>query len=153
LRLGFLIAPHSLHSALRTAKRLTDWQGELPTQAALARFIEDGLLARHIRKSAREYSTRQAMIVEAIRRDFGRWLRVIPSAAGLHVATRLTPGASIDLRQVARRAEAWGIMVDTLSSFSVASPVREGLVIGYGAIPTERIREGLSRLAKSVRRA
>lgn len=64
---------------------------------------------------------------------------------------RQTRGTSIDLRQAARRAEAWGIMVDTLSSFSTVSPVREGLVIGYGAIPSERIREGLSRLAKSVR--
>ena len=40
LRLGFLIAPASLQPALRTAKQLTDWHGELPTQAALARFVD-----------------------------------------------------------------------------------------------------------------
>jgi GntR family transcriptional regulator / MocR family aminotransferase len=62
LRLGFLIAPASLRGALRTAKQLTDWHGEIPTQAALARFIDDGLLARHIRRVAREYAARHAMM-------------------------------------------------------------------------------------------
>jgi GntR family transcriptional regulator/MocR family aminotransferase len=151
LRLGFLVAPSSLQSALWSAKRLTDWHGELPTQAALARFIDEGFLARHIRKAAREYATRHALIVEAIHRDLGRWLHVVPSAAGLHVAARLAPGAAVDLSLVAHRAEAWGILVRTLSSFAAGSHVREGFVIGYGAIPTEKINEGLSRLAKSLR--
>lgn len=151
LRLGFLIAPSSLQSALRAAKRLTDWHGELPTQGALARFIDEGLLARHIRKAAREYATRHASIVDAICRDFDRWLRVVPSAAGLHVAARTAPGASVDLSLVAKRAEAWGILLGTVSSFSAESPVHDGFVIGYGAIPTEKIAEGLSRLAKIFR--
>lgn len=151
LRLGFLIAPSSLRSALRSAKRLTDWHGELPTQAALARFIDEGLLARHIRKAAREYATRHALIVEGMQRDFGRWLRVVPSAAGLHVAARIPPGASVDLSLLAQRAEAWGILVRTLSFFSAESPAHDGFVIGYGAIPAEKITEGLSRLAKSFR--
>ena len=40
LRLGYLVAPSTLQPALRTAKRLADWHGSLPIQAALARFIE-----------------------------------------------------------------------------------------------------------------
>ena len=97
LRLGFLIAPASLQPALRTAKQLTDWHGELPTEAALARFVDDGSLARHIRKVAREYAKRHARICEAIERDFSDWLSAIPSAAGLHVAAYSTAGRSIDL--------------------------------------------------------
>ena len=68
-------------------------------------------------------------------------------------ATRLPDGVSIDLEHVARRAEAWGILVRTVSSFSAESRVRDGLVIGYGAIPTEKIPEGLNRLAKTLRAA
>jgi GntR family transcriptional regulator / MocR family aminotransferase len=152
LRLGFLIAPSSLQSALRSAKRLADWHGEFPTQAALARFIDEGFLARHIRKAAREYATRHASIVEAIRCDFGKWLRVVPSAAGLHVAARIAPGTAIDLNLVAQRAEAWGILIRTVASFSAESPAPEGFVIGYGTIPTEKINEGLGRLAKSFQK-
>jgi GntR family transcriptional regulator/MocR family aminotransferase len=107
LRLGFLIAPASLRAALRTAKQLTDWHGELTVQAALARFIDEAFLARHIRKVRREYATRHARITEAIDRNFAGWLRLIPSSAGLHLAARKAPGASIDLARVAKHAEAW----------------------------------------------
>ena len=151
LRLGFLIAPASLRGALRTAKQLTDWHGELPTQAALARFIDDGLLGRHIRKVAREYSLRHGMIAEAIGRDFSEWLRLIPSAAGLHISAHTAPGVSVDLEEVVRRAESWGLLVRTLSYFAAASLRRDGLVIGYGAVATQKIDEGLRRLRRSFR--
>jgi GntR family transcriptional regulator/MocR family aminotransferase len=147
LRLGFLVAPASLQTALRTAKRLTDWHGELPTQAALARFIDEGLLARHIRKARREYATRHARITEALHRDFHAWLRVIPSAAGLHVTARVAPGVSLDMSAIVRGAEASGVAVYALSHFSTESRAHAGLVIGYGAIPTAKVEEGLRRLA------
>ena len=150
LRVGFLIAPASLQPALRTAKRLCDWHGELPTQAALARFIDQGLLARHIRKVAREYETRHATIVEAIAVSFDGRLRAVPSVAGLHVTAEVASGFSVDVEQVVRRAETWGVLVRTLADFSAHSS-RKGLVIGYGAIATDKIQEGMRRLAKCFR--
>jgi len=42
LRLGFLVAPESLHRPLRAAKFVTDWHTELPGQSALAAFIDGG---------------------------------------------------------------------------------------------------------------
>ena len=151
LRLGFLIAPASLQPALRTAKQLTDWHGELPTQAALARFIDDGLLARHIRKVAREYAKRHARICEAIERDFADWLSAIPSAAGLHVAAHVTADRSIDLADVVKCAGARGVMVQQISRFCMDTPARDGLVIGYGAIATAKVDEGMRRLGRSFR--
>jgi GntR family transcriptional regulator/MocR family aminotransferase len=153
LRLGFVIAPASLQPALRAAKRLTDWHGETPTQAALARFIDEGLLARHVRRAAREYANRRARIVEAIHRDFRKWLRVIPAAAGLHVGVRLAPDAAVDIDDVARRAEAWGIIVRALSHFSMRVGGDRGLVIGYGAIQSADVHDGLHRLAATFRAA
>jgi GntR family transcriptional regulator/MocR family aminotransferase len=151
LRLGFLIAPASLQPALRTAKRLSDWHGELPTQAALARFVDEGLLARHIRKVTRAYAMRHAKIVEAIHLGFGGRLRAVPSGAGLHVTAEVAPGFSLDVDQFVRRAEARGIVMNTLADFSADASPRAGLVLGYGAIPTENVEEGLRRLARCFR--
>jgi GntR family transcriptional regulator/MocR family aminotransferase len=151
LRLGFLVAPATLQPALRAAKRLSDWHGELPTQAALARFIDEGLLARHIRKVAREYAMRHATIVEAIQGRFGRRLRVVPSMAGLHVTAEVVPGASLDVDEVVRCATTQGIFVHSLAEFSAQTSSRSGLVLGYGAIPTATLAEGLRRLTKCVR--
>jgi GntR family transcriptional regulator / MocR family aminotransferase len=149
LRIGFLIAPGSLQPALRAAKQLTDWQGELPTQAALARFIDQGLLARHIRKVSREYAKRYAQITDSLENHFTRWVRLIPAPSGLHLAAEARPGNPVDFAQVVHRAQERGLRTQPLSDFYVGTPDRHGLVIGYGAIPTSRIGEGMRRLAAS----
>jgi GntR family transcriptional regulator/MocR family aminotransferase len=149
LRLGFLIAPASLQPALHTAKQLTDWHGELATQAALARFIDQGLLARHIRKVAREYARRHAEVARTIEQRFTHWLRLIPSVAGLHLAAEVVAGKAVDITQAVRRAEERGVRVSALSDFYGGTPSRSGVVIGYGAIPTPRIAEGMQRLEAS----
>lgn len=152
LRLGFLIAPASLQPALLAAKQLADWHGELATQAALARFIDQGLLARHIRRVAREYASRHAQIADSVEHRFGRWLRLIPAAAGLHVAAEVGPGKSVDIVQAVQRAEERGVRVGTLADFYAGTPARAGLVLGYGAIPSSRIDEGIRHLAASFGR-
>jgi GntR family transcriptional regulator/MocR family aminotransferase len=149
LRLGFLIAPASLQPALREAKWLSDGHAPLPTQAALARFIDGALLARHIRKVSREYQARHARIAEALAGPLGRWLRPVPSAAGLHLAAFAAPG--VDVARVVERAAARGIAVRTLSFFGDGPEEPDGLVIGYGAIPTARVDEGLRRLRDCFR--
>jgi GntR family transcriptional regulator/MocR family aminotransferase len=150
LRVGFLIAPASLQPALLTARQLCGWHGDIATQAALARFIDQGLLARHIRKVSRQYAERHARITEAIERRFNRWLRVIPSAAGLHLSAEVADGARVDIRDVVRRAAERGIAIGSLSNFYIdatAAHAKSGLMLGYGAIPTARLDEGLKRLA------
>jgi GntR family transcriptional regulator/MocR family aminotransferase len=103
LRLGFMVAPASLQPALRNAKRLSDWHGDLPTQAALGRFIDQGLLARHVRKALRDYAARRAQILVGIERDFSHWLRLVPSAAGLHVSRTRGRGRGSCARSCSRR--------------------------------------------------
>jgi GntR family transcriptional regulator/MocR family aminotransferase len=143
LRVGFLVAPTSLRSALVTAKQLADWHGDVVTQGALAQFIDEGLLARHIRKATRQYAARHELIVGTLQRDFA-WLELVPSAAGLHLCAR----ASDDLGEVVAQARAAGVGVQALADFCGGSP-QHGLVIGYGAIPLERIGEGLWRLSQA----
>ncbi len=148
LRLGFLVAPASLRPVLRVAKRLADWHGDVPTQAALARFIDEGLLGRHVRRATRDYATRHGLIMRMLRRDFAGLLDPVPSAAGLHVCARFAPGAAFD----ADRARAEGVAADDLARYCAESPAQHGLVLGYGAVPAERIEEGLIRLARSISR-
>lgn len=147
LRVGFLVAPVSLQPALHAAKQLTDWHGELATQAALARFIDDGLLARHIRAVTRVYAARYARIAAGLEATLAAWLRVVPSAAGMHLTATLAPGAVVDLAHVVTRAGARGVAVRRLGDFYLGAPAIDGLVMGYGGIATARIDDGLARLA------
>jgi GntR family transcriptional regulator/MocR family aminotransferase len=143
LRLGFLVAPASLQAALRAAKQLTDWHGDPIAQAALARFIDEGLLARHIRKATRVYAARHERIMAVLGADFGDWLDLVPSAAGIH----LSAWSAVDPDEVIRIARGHGIVVRSFGT------VRHGLIIGLGAIPLERIDDGLRLPAMSSRQS
>ncbi|GIH95084.1 PLP-dependent aminotransferase family protein [Planobispora siamensis] len=148
LRLGFLVAPASLRPALHAARMLTGWHGDPAPQAALAGFIEEGLLARHVRRTTREYAGRHAMITGALRDRFADWLRPVPSAAGLHLCARLAPDARVDLETVIARARGAGVAVESLSAYCGETPAQAGLVIGYGGVRPAAIGEGLRRLAR-----
>ncbi|MFI5492086.1 PLP-dependent aminotransferase family protein [Actinoplanes sp. NPDC051859] len=158
VRTGFVLAPAALRSALAAARQLGDGHGQIAVQAALARFIEEGQLARHVRRAGRAYADRRARIVAALGTLTG--LDVIPSAAGLHV-TALTgspaSGAAADPagRSAAHPAEseavsparvvaaaaARGVAVEDLGLYGSDST---GFVFGFGAVDPALLDEGMA---------
>jgi GntR family transcriptional regulator/MocR family aminotransferase len=146
LRLGFLVAQPSLRTALEAAKFLADWHSPLETQAAMGRFIADGLFARHIRRTRSVYQRRHELVVDHLTRFFGDLLEVVPSSVGLHIAA-YAPGSTVGETEAAlQRAAEVGVECQPLSMFAAGESRRAGLVLGYGAIDTEQIEGGLSRL-------
>ncbi|MEU8818216.1 PLP-dependent aminotransferase family protein [Actinoplanes sp. NPDC048796] len=142
LRTGFLLTPPGLRDALVAARQMGDGHGQPAVQAALARFIDDGLLARHVRKAGKAYAVRHRRLVSALRGAAG--LDVIPSAAGLHLAA-LTAADSTAVTRAAARA---GIGLDDLRTYSAdESTAQTGLVFGFGAADPSLIGEGIARLA------
>lgn len=147
LRLGFVVAPSSLRPALATAKHLTDRHTDLVTQGAMAGFMASGAFVRHLRRSTREYAARRALILDILTHDFTDRLEVVPGAAGLHLAAWLrTP---TDVNALVSRAATAGVAVENLAAYHLNDNGRPGLVIGYGAIETSHIEEGLRRLASA----
>jgi GntR family transcriptional regulator/MocR family aminotransferase len=146
LRLGFVVTPSSLSPALRAAKYVTDWHTSIPPQAALAHFIDQGWLARHIRRMRAVYRVRHEMIVHALGQDLADDLTIVPSAAGLHVSATANTASPAEIRAVVERALAAGVAVQPLSMCRIDHPPRSGLALGYGAIDAEHIEEGLRRL-------
>jgi GntR family transcriptional regulator/MocR family aminotransferase len=149
LRVGFVVAPPALCGALRSAKYVADWHTNLPTQAALARFIEDGHFARHVHKMRAVYRLRHQRITEALRGPLAAHLSVIASAAGLHISAPARTASADEMRAVAERALAAGVAVQPLARFRITQPPRAGVALGYGAIEADDIDEGLRRLSRA----
>lgn len=150
LRLGFLVAPASLHAPLRKAKSVSDWHTEVSVQAAAARFIDDGHLARHVRRMRGVYAQRHHLVTATLATELADQLRPIPSSAGLHVAALLRRHP--DDAAVAAAAAADGVAVLPLSAYAINAPAPPGLLLGYGAIPTDRVAAGLRRLRGTLDR-
>jgi GntR family transcriptional regulator/MocR family aminotransferase len=145
-RLGFVLAPPSLRTALRRAKYVADWHAPTPIQAALAAFIDEGGFARHVRKMKVTYRRRHELVAGILARDFAGHLELVPSAAGLHVSALARRASVAEIEAIARRAAEAGVAVQRLASFAAGPPAMAGLVLGYGAVRTDQIEEGLRRL-------
>jgi GntR family transcriptional regulator/MocR family aminotransferase len=112
----------------------------------MARFPADGLFARHIRRMRSVYQQRHQLIVDHLTRSFADVLEVVPSSVGLHLAA-FAPGATVDrIAAILRRASPVGVECQSLSMFAAGDSARVGIVLGYGAIDSEQIEEGLARL-------
>ena len=146
LRFGYLVAPEPLQAALRAALQLSVGYIDVPQQAALARFLEDGLFARHLRRARAAYAQRRELVLDAVHGPLSPHLELLPCQAGLHVTTVLRD-QSVDDADVVRRVAAQGVAVDPLSQYATTGGPR-GVVIGYGAADAASIRPGLARLAE-----
>ncbi|HEX2101981.1 MAG TPA: PLP-dependent aminotransferase family protein [Candidatus Synoicihabitans sp.] len=153
LRLGFLITPPSLRPALQSAKFVSDWHSSSLAQVALARFMADGGFARHLRKMTGVYRERRAMIRDILACDFNEHLELVPSEAGLHVAA-FARNATVDhVQKIIGRAADRSVAVQRLWPHAFGPDARAGLMLGYGAISTSRIKEGLRLLRSCFDRA
>jgi len=148
LRLGFLVTPPSLRTALHRAKFVADWHSPIDTQAALASFIDEGGLARHIRRMRQEYLSRHEHIAGVLAKDFPE-LEVVPSEAGLHLSALAPHSTSEEVVRTVLRAHEAGASVGSLSAFSIAQQ-RAGFVIGYGGIASSDIDDGMRVLRAAL---
>ncbi|MEH2540357.1 GntR family transcriptional regulator/MocR family aminotransferase [Bradyrhizobium sp. AZCC 1708] len=145
LRLAFMVVPPSLREAAYKAKFVTDWHTATMAQSALAQFIDEGAFARHIRKVSRIYSERHQMLTAGIKRNFGEYLDLVPSTTGLHIAAYARTASVDDIDAIASRAFDLGVAI---RSFPLEGEPQAGIMLGYGAIDTARIAEGLRRLRR-----
>jgi GntR family transcriptional regulator / MocR family aminotransferase len=145
LRLGYLVLPEDLIEAFSTARDATDQFSSTLYQAAMTDFIRDGHFARHIRRMRALYLERRTALVEAIQNQMGDQLAVIGAEAGMHLVALLPPGVN-DIA-VSRKAAELGISAMPLSSCYSKTPVRGGLILGYGGTDAQQIQDGVRKLA------
>jgi GntR family transcriptional regulator/MocR family aminotransferase len=150
IRLGFVVAPDWLTRTLIIAKNCMDWHCSTPVQRAVAGFITDGHLSRHVLKMRALYKQRRNIILELLRGELGTWLAPIPSLYGMHVA--VTAPASVNIEAAADELLRHNVRIHTLSRYFFGAQTQRGLVVGFGAADPAQIRGGFSALLKALQR-
>nr|WP_314483633.1 PLP-dependent aminotransferase family protein [uncultured Pseudomonas sp.] len=150
LRLGYAVLPEAVLKATCVAKQLSDWHSSTLLQWALARFVKQGHLNRHIRRCHDVYSARRERLLHRLDDDLAPWLRAVPAEAGFHLSALVQTGLNVeDLVAQARKVD---LGVYSLAPFFNEMPVRPGLLMGFGAIELLDIDPALDRLRDTLRR-
>ncbi|MDC5805967.1 PLP-dependent aminotransferase family protein [Vibrio europaeus] len=150
LRLGYLVLPKPMVEQALSIKDALSGDSPSHTQAALADFIAEGDLVRHIRKMRRLYKQKHQMMLTMIERYFQRDLEVISQAAGLHVTVKWR--GHISEHDWAVRASACGIVIRPFSYYEQhdGGVQRDwsGAVLGFGNVVLDEIEPNIRTLAE-----
>lgn len=152
LRIAWMVLPEALVDPFVAFRANSDGHNPALMQMCLARFIDDGHLARHNRRMTNLYRARRGVLageIDAINAALPHpILRVRPSNAGLKLVVDLLPPLSDS--DVAIKAREQGLDLPTLSSAS--APARTGMahdagrsphngfILGYSGMTPDEIR-------------
>lgn len=149
LRLGFIVLPNHLVDPAEAMIQKYPQPVLDRTQSAVARLIRNGFYERLSRRAERRHARLRTVLAREIRKTFG-------SEAGL-AGGLLSPRITLSLpdsnreqeAELVRRARELNVGVTSLSSFYLAAPPRYGVILGYGALSEDEVREGVRRLHRA----
>jgi GntR family transcriptional regulator/MocR family aminotransferase len=144
LRIGFAVVPPSIVEPMVTLRQCIDWCPPTVIERALTGFIDDGHLDRHVRRASRVYRDRQRQLVRALDAGLSVPRRVVPGLTGLHLPLLLDH--CVHEPSLARVAAHHDVMVGSLQRTYHFGPPVGGIVLGFGALRTERVAGAVAAL-------
>jgi GntR family transcriptional regulator / MocR family aminotransferase len=140
--------PRQVAASFAAGRAVIDKYPQVINQIVLADFMAAGHFDRHIRRMRKSYDRKRLALLEAIDKEIGGLIELGPSDSGMHICAYLPDG--IPDTQVAHAAEQRGIELLPLSEFYPGTERRNGLILGYTAIPLAHIAEGVKLLRQTI---
>ena len=145
-----MVVPESVVAQCLVVKDAMGGDTPTHTQEALADFIHEGDLLRHIRKMRRLYQHKHALTCQSINRHFPPQVEVISQAAGLHVTVRWR--GHISETDWAERASSCGVVIRPFSYYEQHEDGMQrdwsGAVLGFGNVGLDEIEPNIRILAE-----
>jgi GntR family transcriptional regulator / MocR family aminotransferase len=145
LRLGWLLLPHALVEPVVALRRVEDVHVPAPDQLAFSQLLLSGAFERHVRRMRTRYRARRDRLL-AMLAERAPTATPIGISAGLRVLLEL-PAEAPSADELAERAEQQSIeFMPVGRCYHSGRPIRDGLVIGYAALPEHAFESGVSAL-------
>lgn len=149
LRIGYVIAPPPLHQRLVSLRRAADLCGSLFLQRALAEFLHNGGLRRHLRRVLPIYRERRDAMLSALRMNMPGGVQWTRPAGGLVCWLTLPSQPSMSDLLAATQQAGWNFAPGEV--FLAQPEASQHLRLSFGQAPPETIRSGVETLAKLVK--
>jgi len=147
LRIAFLIAPPDLAIKLAELSHRIAGEPSVPTQAALAEFLERGLYAAHLRATRAAYAERRSVLLNELR-SLPPGFEPHADRAGLHLVIGTPSG--VDDSELAADLRSKGIECSGISEFSTGNACERGLILGFAAFTPQQILKPARRLVRHL---
>jgi GntR family transcriptional regulator / MocR family aminotransferase len=145
LRLGWLLLPRPLVEPVVNLRRVEDVHVPVPDQLAFSQLLLSGAFERHVRRMRVRYRVRRDRLL-AMLAERAPTATPVGISAGLRVLLELpTEAPSAD--ELAERAAQQSIELFPVGRcYHSGRAIRDGLVIGYAALPEHVFESGVTAL-------
>jgi GntR family transcriptional regulator/MocR family aminotransferase len=150
LRSGFIVAPLPVVQRLVSVRAVTDLQGDLAMECAIAELFEDGELLRHVRRMRQRYRSRRDAFAAALRRYVGNAVTFRIPDGGMALWARVDP--AIDLELWARSAAREGVIFQGARLYDFEERYLPCARLGFCANDESELQEAARRMAAALKR-
>jgi GntR family transcriptional regulator/MocR family aminotransferase len=152
IRCAFLILPDSLIKIYE--KKYHYFNAALPSyhQTALADFIDDGLLEKHLRKITTINEKKYYSLIRAIKDFLAGEVEIYQPPAGVHTLVRIPKCTNQEELINEMYQASIGIYGTKTHSYDQRNIREDVFLMGFNAMSEEDIREGCKRMASVLRK-
>lgn len=150
LRIGWVVAPTPLVAYYRSAKALGDTGTPPIAQQALADFISEGHLERHVRRARIHAGKRRSALLAALHKELPGRTRALGANAGLHLLLQLPEVAAEDLSRLREACRQRGVGVYPATQYYERPPAYAEFLLGYASLDQEAIGQGVALLREAI---
>lgn len=147
IRISYMVLPYPLLERYRRECGFYSSTVSRIDQTILNEFIQDGYFERYLNKMRKRYREKHDLILNELK-GFEHAFDISGSNAGLHVLLTDRQGRAEE--ELAEAAAKEGVRVYRMQDFRMGEHTDDAamLILGYGALTDEEIREGIARLKK-----
>ncbi len=145
LGLAYLVVPPNLVAPYRQARALAGAPLPPHLQNAIAQFINEGHLDRHIKRLRNLYDQRRQVLLDELQAKLSDRVSVSGAESGVFVLARFETKMSTS-EFVDRAREAGVALIDT-TAFYAGKAQKNEYILGFGNLNARQIKEGVKRLA------
>ncbi|MEJ0003493.1 MAG: PLP-dependent aminotransferase family protein [Pararobbsia sp.] len=149
LRLGYLIAPESLHFKLVQAKQATDLHTPSLTQRIAHEVLKDGFLDEHIPTVRALYRDQCEAMLAALERHMPAGVSWNRPEGGMFLWLELPP--AVDAMALLQASIAEHVAFVPGAPFYANDARADTLRLSFATVPPAKIDEGIARLAALIR--
>ncbi len=152
LRVGWMVAPAALLANATMCKQFSDAHTSTFAQATAAQYLQSGRMPDTLARVRAVYAERAQAMGDALRQNLGDAIDFVQPQGGLFVWARLTGagGKVADGNVFAQRAIERGVAFVPGAPFFCAYPDKATLRLSFATADTDKIREGVARLAQAL---
>jgi GntR family transcriptional regulator / MocR family aminotransferase len=149
VRVGIAVIPHPLLPVMRTAKSLIERDFQFVEHEALAAFIEQGYLEKHIRRLNTVYARKRLKLLGSLHKHCKNLLKISAVTTGTHILVRFPRHLKEeDIKQIARESR---LNLVSMSPYQMLAPTEVAFLVPFSHLNENELDSVVSHFARAIK--